>query len=57
MIGLDQQLEMEKQAIILMPDFNVCDAFRIFDNREEGRLTPHDLQNGLADIGVVVVPE
>jgi Ca2+-binding EF-hand superfamily protein len=40
-----------------MTDFNVCDAFRIFDEREEGRLTPHDLLNGLSDIGLVVLPD
>ena len=40
-----------------MPDFNVCDAFRMFDEAEKGKLTPHDLQNGLADNGIVVLPD
>lgn len=35
----------------------MCDAFRIFDEREEGRLTSHDLQIGLSDIGIVVLPD
>ena len=38
-IGIEKQFELEKQAIILLSDFNVCDAFRMFDEREEGRLT------------------
>jgi Ca2+-binding EF-hand superfamily protein len=40
-----------------MPDFNVCDAFRMFDETERGKLTPHDLQNGLSDNGIVVLPD
>ncbi len=37
-----------------MPDFNVCDAFRIFDERESGLLTTLDFQNGLSDLGVII---
>ena len=40
-----------------MPDFNVCDAFRIFDEREIGLLTPDDLKNGLSDLGVIILPD
>ena len=40
-----------------MPDFNVCDAFRIFDEEEIGLLTPQDFQNGLSDLAVIISSE
>ena len=41
----------------LKPDFNLCDAFRIFDERESGYISMSDFKNGLADIGVAVPHE
>lgn len=56
-IVIDKQIEIEKQALILMPDFNVCDAFRIFDEREEGKITIDDFKYGLSNLGIIILPD
>ena len=38
-IHLDRELEMAKQSLSLLPDFNLIDAFRIFDTKDKGVLT------------------
>jgi len=36
----------------LKPDFNLHDAFVIFDNDRDGTISPAELRDGLAAIGV-----
>ena len=52
-VRIEKKLEHGKHQIALKTDFNICDAFRIFDERECGYLGFTDFKNGLADIGVV----
>ena len=53
-IHFEKSLEKGKHEVALKPDFNLCDAFRIFDERECGYISMSDLKNGLADIGISV---
>jgi Ca2+-binding EF-hand superfamily protein len=52
LIQFEKQLEHNKHELALKPDFNICDGFRIFDERECGYLSLTDLKNGLADLGI-----
>ena len=51
-ISLERELETAKISLIQKPDFNVFDAFRIFDIDSRGWVSLSDLKLGLNDIGV-----
>lgn len=51
-INLEKELEDAKSNLALKPDFNLYDAFRIFDSNSLGYITLSDLKIGLSDIGV-----
>lgn len=51
-ISLERELENAKIALIQAPDFNVFDAFRIFDVDSRGWISLTDLKLGLQDIGI-----
>lgn len=52
MIRIENELESSKTGIALKSDFNMTDAFKIFDRDYRGSITVHDLREGLAAIGV-----
>jgi EF-hand domain pair len=49
---LEKQLEQAKISLAIRPDFNLFDAFRIFDAPALGYVSISDLKSGLAGIGV-----
>jgi hypothetical protein len=51
-ISLEKQLEDAKISLVQRPDFNLYDAFRVFDIDAKGYITYSDLKNGLNDIGI-----
>ena len=51
-ISLERELESTKVSLTNKPDFNLHDAFRIFDVDFRGHVTTADLREGLAAIGV-----
>jgi Ca2+-binding EF-hand superfamily protein len=51
-ISLEKDLENAKISLISRPDFNLFDAFRIFDIDSRGYITLSDLKAGLNDISV-----
>ena len=51
-ISLERDLENEKISLIQKHDFNLFDAFRIFDNDSRGFVNHSDLKFGLNSIGV-----
>ena len=57
LVALDRSLERAKQDVIQRPDFNVYDAFRIFDVDVVGAISESEFKYALADIGVHVQAE
>lgn len=51
-INLERELENAKIALVQTPDFNVFDAFRIFDMDSRGWISHSDLKIGLNEIGI-----
>ena len=51
-IALERGLERAKQDLIQHSDFNLFDAFRVFDVDGVGSVNPKEFFYGLADIGV-----
>lgn len=51
-ISLERGLEKSKQVLVDHPDFNLFDAFRIFDVDGVGSVTAKEFFYGLSDIGV-----
>ena len=51
-IALEKELENAKTALAQRPDFNLYDAFRIFDIDAKGYVNFSDLKAGLNDVGV-----
>ena len=49
---LEKELETAKIALVNRSDFNLEDAFRIFDTNSNRQLTHSELKYGLNDIGV-----
>ena len=49
---IEKDLEKAKVNLALKPDFNIFDAFRIFDLNGNGYLTTSELRIGLQEIGV-----
>ena len=56
-IALERELESAKVALTLKPDFNLHDAFRIFDQSHYGQISVADVRDGLAAIGVFPTSE
>jgi len=48
-IFLERELEGAKIEIALKPDFNLLDAFKIFDIRGNGNVSVQDIMNALRD--------
>lgn len=51
-ISLERELESSKIQMTMKPDFNLHDAFVIFDQCRVGAISQADLRDGLAAIGV-----
>ena len=56
-IQLERELESNKTSLALKSDFNLTDAFKIFDQSYRGSVTIHDLRDGLSAIGVFPTSE
>lgn len=52
LISQERELEAAKTTMTLKPDFNLHDAFTIFDNHRTGSISRCDLRDGLTAIGV-----
>ena len=52
LIELESKIEDFKMNLIMRPDFNVEDAFRIFENPQNGKISFGDLQNTLKQLGI-----
>ena len=57
LIRTENDIEREKVSLALKPDFNLTDAFKIFDVNYMGSITVTDLREGLAAIGVFPTSE
>mmetsp|Transcript_21114 Transcript_21114/g.3427 ORF Transcript_21114/g.3427 Transcript_21114/m.3427 type:complete len:89 (+) Transcript_21114:1316-1582(+) len=51
-INLDRDLEKAKIDLALRSDFNLDDAFKIFDAVGRGYITAYELEDGLRALGV-----
>ena len=51
-IAIENDLEKSKKDLALCSDFNLIDAFRLFDPLSKGYITTVDLQDGLKEIGL-----
>ena len=51
-ISLERELESSKTSLTLKPDFNLHDAFTIFDQTRTGTVSQCEIRDGLAAIGV-----
>jgi Ca2+-binding EF-hand superfamily protein len=52
MIRIENELESHKTQAALKSDFNLTDAFKIFDRNYNGVITSYELRDGLSAIGV-----
>ena len=52
LIRIENEIESEKTHLANKHDFNLTDAFKIFDQRGYGRIDTFDLREGLNNIGV-----
>jgi hypothetical protein len=52
MIYLEMDIEKSKQALSLKADFNLIDAFRLFDKHSLGEIYKSDLDDGFKKLGV-----
>ena len=57
LIRTENDIEREKVSLALKPDFNLTDAFKIFDVNYCGNITVTELREGLAAIGVFPTSE
>ena len=57
LIAQERELENAKVALTMKPDYNLHDAFVIFDNCRHGTITQAQLREGLAAIGVYPTAE
>ena len=51
-VEIDQELEQVRNKLALQDDFNLFDAFRLFDLTEKGFITRLELREGLNDLDV-----
>lgn len=56
-ISIERELENAKIQLAQRSDFNLFDAFRIFDIDSRGWITLSDLKYGLNDIGIFASSE
>lgn len=56
-ITLEREIESNKTSLTLKSDFNLTDAFKIFDRDYRGQVTVADLRDGLSAIGVFPTSE
>ena len=52
LIEIESNIEEAKINLLMRSDFNVEDAFRIFENPENGNISFSDLQKGLKQLGI-----
>ena len=52
LVEVETKIEEFKTNLIMRSDFNVEDAFRIFENPENGNISFSDLKNGLKQLGI-----
>ena len=57
MINHERELESNKTSLALKSDFNLTDAFKIFDRDFRGSISIADLRDGLSAIGVFPTSE
>jgi Ca2+-binding EF-hand superfamily protein len=57
LVRIENDIEAEKINLALKPDFNLTDAFKIFDTDYNGRVSVTELRDGLAAIGVFPTSE
>merc|ERR1712038_285531 len=57
LIRVENEIEREKVSLALKPDFNLTDAFKIFDVNYVGNISATELREGLAAIGVFPTSE
>ena len=53
LIEIESRIEEAKINLVMRSDFNVEDAFRIFENPENGNIYFSDLQKGLKQLGII----
>ena len=53
LIDIESRIEEAKINLVMRSDFNVEDAFRIFENPENGNIYFSDLQKGLKQLGII----
>jgi len=51
-IKSERELESIKQSLALQSDFNLLDAFRLFDTKGRGWITSSELESGMKEFGV-----
>jgi len=49
---LEAQIEAAKQSLALCSDFNLFDAFKVFDSNNNGHLEFHEVRHALNDLGI-----
>eukprot|EP00825_Cyclidium_porcatum_P034670 TRINITY_DN3643_c0_g1_i11.p1 TRINITY_DN3643_c0_g1~~TRINITY_DN3643_c0_g1_i11.p1 ORF type:complete len:379 (-),score=51.29 TRINITY_DN3643_c0_g1_i11:291-1427(-) len=52
MIRIDREIEEIKQKLAQKTDFNLFDAFQLFDYKQNGRITKLETQKSLNDMGI-----
>ena len=57
MMRIENAIEAEKTSIANKNDFNLTDAFKIFDQDCRGSITVLDIRDGLSAIGVFPTSE
>jgi Ca2+-binding EF-hand superfamily protein len=57
MIRIENEVESQKTSLALKSDFNLTDAFKIFDRDYRGTVTSYELRDGLSAIGVFPTQE
>lgn len=56
LVLIDREVESAKEQLALRRDFNLMDAFRIFDRKEVGHVFSIDLEMALNNIGIYFTP-
>jgi len=51
-INIDSEVEKAKHDLALKSDFNLFDAFRMFDKYNSGYVYKNDFEDGLNKLGV-----
>ena len=52
MIALDREIESNKCDLALRVDFNLFDAFKLFDIYSKGSINSSELEEGLNTLGI-----